>query len=70
MQELCTYHIKILGRFEDSSFTLTSPYQISDQRAVSGATFFTIYADQSGLVGLIRHLHHRGFVLLSVQRKE
>jgi hypothetical protein len=27
---------------------------------------FSVRTDQSGLIGLIRHLHGRGFVLLSV----
>jgi hypothetical protein len=29
----------------------------------------TVCTDQSGLVGVIRHLHRQGFVLLSVTRK-
>jgi hypothetical protein len=33
------------------------------------ATRFFVHADQSGLVGLIRHLHGREFVILSVYRE-
>jgi hypothetical protein len=32
-------------------------------------TRFTVHTDQSGLIGLIRHLHGRGFVLLSVSHE-
>ena len=39
-------------------------------RAASEATLLSIGTDQSGLIGLIRHLHGLGFVLLSVNRVE
>jgi hypothetical protein len=38
-------------------------------RMDTAATLFTIYSDQSGLVGLIRHLHERGYVFLSIGRE-
>lgn len=69
MQELCTYRIKILGPLQDQNFNANSPYRITNVRAGPVATLFTIYADQSGLVGLVRHLHQQGYVLLSIYRK-
>jgi hypothetical protein len=69
MQEICTYLIEIQGKLEEKEFNQTSPYRITEVRAKPDATLFTIYADQSGLIGLVRHLHHHGFVLLSMQRK-
>ena len=32
----------------------------------TAVTQFSIRTDQSGLIGLMRHLHHLGFVFLSV----
>ena len=69
MQELCTYRIEIQGQLEEQNFYTMSPYRLTEVRAGPDATLFTIYADQSGLIGLIRHLHQHGVVLLSIQRK-
>jgi hypothetical protein len=69
MQELCTYRLEIQGQVEEKNFNTMSPYRITDVRASPDATLFTIYSDQSGLVGLIRHLHQQGFVVLSIHRK-
>jgi hypothetical protein len=35
-------------------------------RGDQAATLFTVCTDQSGLIGLMRHLHGLGFVFLSV----
>lgn len=69
MQELCTYIIEIQGQLEEKNFNIMSPYQIKDVRVDPDTTFFTIRADQSGFIGLVRHLHQQGFVLISTQRK-
>jgi len=68
MHDICTYHIEVRGQVNESTFNATSPLQITALRSDPEATLFTLYADQSGLIGLIRHLHAQGFVLLSVQR--
>jgi hypothetical protein len=69
MQELCTYHLEIQGQLEEKNFNTMSPYRVTEVCASPNVTLFTIYADQSGLVGLIRHLHQQGFVVLSIHRK-
>jgi hypothetical protein len=69
MQELNTYRIEIQGQIEEKNFNATSPYRITKVRANPDVTLFTICTDQSGLVGLIRHLHQQGYVLLSIQCK-
>ena len=53
---------------DENTFNATSPLQMTVVRVDMAATLFTICADQSGLIGLIRHLHGQGFVLLSVYR--
>ncbi|RKY23791.1 MAG: hypothetical protein DRJ03_09070 [Chloroflexi bacterium] len=69
MQDICTYQIEVRGQVDENTFNATSPLQIAVVRMDTAATLFTICADQSGLIGLIRHLHGRGFVLLSVYRE-
>jgi len=66
MHEICTYQIEVRGQVDENAFNATSPLQITVVRGDPAATLFTIYADQSGLIGLIRHLHGHGFVLLSI----
>ena len=75
MHDICTYQIKVRGQVDENTFNTSSPLQMTvvrvdaDEEHPSAATLFTICADQSGLIGLIRHLHGHGFVLLSVYRE-
>jgi hypothetical protein len=66
MHDMCTYQIEVRGQVDEKAFTATSPLQTTVIRTDTAATLFTIRTDQSGLIGLIRHLHGQGFVLLSV----
>ena len=69
MQAICSYLIEIQDQLDEKDFNPGSPYRITEVHAGPDATRFKIRADQSGLIGLIRHLHQQGFVLLSIQRK-
>jgi hypothetical protein len=75
MHEPCIYQIEVRGQVDESDLKAMSPLQTTmvradaDEEHPNAATLFTIHADQSGLIGLIRHLHGRGLVLLSVGRK-
>jgi hypothetical protein len=69
MQETYTYQIGVQGQVDEKDFNGTSPIQVTVKRTESMATLFTLQADQSGFVGLIRHLHHQGFEILSVTRR-
>lgn len=73
-QERFTYQIEVLGRVDGDDLNTMSPLEIrmigveaGDKRA---ATLFSVCADQSGLIGLLRHLHGRGLVLVSMRRLE
>lgn len=68
MQNLCAYNIEVQGKVDENSFNATSPLQVMVGHAYPDTTLFTISADQSGLIGLLRYLHQQGFVLLSVYR--
>jgi hypothetical protein len=69
MHDTCTYQIEVRGQVDEDVFNATSPLQMTVVRVDAAATLLTICADQSGLIGLIRHLHRQGFVLLSVYRE-
>ena len=75
MHELCIYRIKVRGQVDERDLNAMSPLRITMVQTDVGeehpyaATLFTIHADQSGLIGLMRHLHGRRLVLLSVNRE-
>ncbi len=66
MNDICTYHIQIRGQAEESEINAMSPLQMTVVRVNQAATLFSVCTDQSGLIGLLRHLHGLGFVFLSV----
>jgi hypothetical protein len=68
IQTTSAYHIKVRGEVDESTFNTKSPLQVMAIQVNPDSTSFTIYTDQSGLIGLLRHLHGQGFVLLSVHR--
>mgnify|MGYP006862975898 CR=1 FL=1 len=69
MQAICTYQIEVRGQVDEDTFNATSPLEMTVVRMDPAATLFAASTDQSGLIGLIRHLHGHGFVLLSVTRE-
>jgi hypothetical protein len=68
MHEFCTYQIKVRGSVDAAALNTQSPLQVHTARLIAdcAATVFTVHADQSGLIGLLRYLHARGLVFLSV----
>ena len=75
LHDICTYRIKVRGPVDEKSFDATSPLHMTVVRAYTdeehpyAATLCEVCTDQSGLIGLIRHLHRQAFVLLSVTRE-
>lgn len=66
MDDICTYQIKVRGLMDENDLNAMSPVQMTVVWADAASMLFTVHTDQSGLVGLIRHLHERGLALLSV----
>ncbi len=66
MNDLCTYRIQLRGQVDEAEINAMSPLRMAVTKVDTDATMFTIRTDQSGLIGLMRHLHAMGFVLLSV----
>ncbi len=70
MNDICTYHIQLRGQVDEGEINAMSPVQIAVVRDDQAATLLTVCTDQSGIVGLLRHLHGLGFVLVSVSRAD
>lgn len=69
MYDFYVYQIEIEGQVDEKAFNTTSPLQMSVIQVDEDSTIFTVHTDQSGLIGLMRHLHGRGFVFLSLRRE-
>jgi len=68
MQKTCIYRITVQDQLNETDFNTSSPLAIRVVQACIHATRLTIFTDQSGMVGLISHLHQQGFVILSLIR--
>ncbi len=69
MNDICTYRIRLDGQVEADEINTAGPLTITVERVDPGTTLLTVHTDQSGLIGLMRHLHGRGFTFLSVDRE-
>jgi hypothetical protein len=68
LQSMGTYHIEVQGQVDENTFNASGPLRITVIRTEPAATLFAICADQAGLIGLLRYLHQRGYVIDSVCR--
>ncbi len=68
MNDLCNYCIQIAGPVNESELNSLSPLEMKVERVEADSTWLSVHTDQSGLIGLMRHLHALGFVFLSVDR--
>ncbi len=66
MSDFCHYRLQIAGRVEESALNRLSPLEMKVERVEADSTWLSVHTDQSGLIGLMRHLHGLGFVFLSV----
>lgn len=70
MNDICVYLIQLRGQVNEIEINAMSPLQMMVTRVDTASTLLTINTDQSGLIGLMRHLHGLGFVFLSVKREQ
>jgi hypothetical protein len=63
----CVYHIQIRGEINEAEINDMSPLHMQREWMDTAVTQFSVHTDQSGLVGLLRHLHGLGFVFLSIK---
>lgn len=69
MDDICTYRIEVEGQLSANDLNTGSPLEMKLVQAKATATLFKTCTDQSGIIGLIRYLHGRGLVLLSIVRE-
>lgn len=66
MKDDHTYLIQLRGPVDIDELNTIGPLEVKPIQVNTTATSFTFCTDQSGLMGLLRHLHARGHVLLSI----
>lgn len=66
IQNVRIYKIQIHGQVKEEDINRSSPLQFKIEQMIEDNTFIAVRTDQSGLVGLIRHLHGLGLVLVSL----
>ncbi len=69
MKDRCTYRIRLQGQVDEKELNAAGPLEVMVIPKARTVTLITLPTDQSGLIGLLRHLHGQGFILLSVVRK-
>lgn len=70
MDDICRYLIQLRGQVDEGEINALGPFYMTVVRGDPSATQFCVSTDQSGLIGLMRHLHGLGFILLSITRDE
>lgn len=66
MTDILLYRLKVRGTLADDDLSAITSVESLAVNAENGSTTFSVSSDQSGLIGLLRQLHGRGLVLLSV----
>lgn len=70
MDKMYTYHVAVKGKINPSDLCTSSPLAMEMVSETAAATSFTICTDQSGLIGMLRYLHGRSVMILSLFRNE
>lgn len=68
MDDTCTYFIHLRGQVAADEINARSPLLLTQINTDPTLTRLNVTTDQAGLIGLLRHLHGSGFVILSVNR--
>lgn len=69
MNDTWTYYILLDGPVDEEELNATSPFQLTAHALDLSTTCLQVHTDQSGLIGLLRHLHGQGLVLFSLRRE-
>jgi hypothetical protein len=75
MEDVCTYQIRIRGEVDVNDLNALSPtaltaLETAKTPACTGVytcTIVQVCTDQSGMIGLLRHLHGLGLFFISVE---
>lgn len=66
MDDVRKYRIMIRGQIEEAELNARSPLRLKVEAIGAQSTEVSLFADQAAVIGVLRHLHGLGFVLLSV----
>jgi len=67
IEDIRTYWIEIDGAESEEEINAATPINLTVARIEKDKTVLTVSTDQAGLIGLLRHLHSMGIVLLLVR---
>jgi hypothetical protein len=67
MEDIHSYQIEVGGQIEGGDLNADTPLQVMVEWIGPDSTLLGVRADQSALIGLLRHLHARGIRLISVK---
>lgn len=67
---MTSYLIQLRGQVDVNDLNPLSPHQMTVIRLEPAATWVRICTDQSGMIGILRHLHNLGLTLRSVLQEE
>ena len=76
MDDVAAYLIELRGRVDEADLNALSPLKMKVLRGEGGedqpyaSMRLSVRTDQSGVIGVLRHLHGMGIVFLSVSRVE
>jgi hypothetical protein len=70
MNQMNTYLIRLRGQVDVTDLNPMSPHQLTAVHMAPASTLICISTDQSGLLGMLVHLHNLGLTFLSVQQDE
>jgi hypothetical protein len=65
-----SYLIQLRGQVDVTDLNPLSPHQMTITQMTPAATWVRICTDQSGLIGIMRHLHNLGLTIRSVHQEE
>lgn len=69
MDDVCIYQIVVRDGIDEKVCNASSPLLMTVVRVEPAATLLEVSTDQAGLIGLVRHLHQKGYLLLFVCRE-
>ncbi|HEX2978951.1 MAG TPA: hypothetical protein VHO48_01685 [Anaerolineaceae bacterium] len=67
LDDIQTYIITINGFVNQDDINAASPVNLNVDFATDRVTNLSVCTDQSGMIGILRHLHSMGYVLIFVQ---
>lgn len=67
MNSTSTYTLQIRGQVNVNELNPMSPHHMTALESQSMDTLLSIQTDQSGMIGMLVHLHNLGLSILSIQ---